>query len=192
MTHTSDTHTSNWFQTTLGVPQGSILSPLIFLVYIPDLAMEQVPYNCSHLSPSEPRESKYVDDFEFWRVQTNILQAILDMQIAIINLQTWCSKWRISINAMKTMYMIFYNKKNTPALPPISLTTNSTPLVLGIIIDEDLTFTPHIEYITSRYKKAYNKLTLFPDMRPDLAIQIYKSFIRSKLEDLKSCNEWKQ
>ena len=85
--------------------------------------------------------------------------------------------------------MIFYNKKNTPAPPPISLTVNGAPLkkgssqrVLDIIIDEDLTFTPHIEYITSRCKKAYNRLTLFPDMRPDLAVQISKSFIRSKLE----------
>ena len=184
-----NSHTSDWFQTTLGAPQGSILSPLIFLVYTADLTMEEVPNNCSHPSPSEPRESKYADDVEFWRVQTNIFQAILDTQIAIINLQTWCSKWRISINTMKTTYMIFCNKKNTPAPPPIPAAVNGTPLkkvssqrVLGIIIDEDLTFTPHIEYITSRCKKAYNRLTLFSDMRPDLAVQIFKSFIRSKLE----------
>ena len=41
---------------------------------------------------------------------------------------------------------------------------------------------PHIECITSRCKKVYNRLTLFPDMWPDLAVQIYKSFIRFKLE----------
>ena len=57
----------------------------MFLVYTSDLTLEEVPYNCSHLSPSEPTESKYADDVEFWRVQTNIFQAILDMQIAIIN-----------------------------------------------------------------------------------------------------------
>ena len=111
------------------------------------------------------------------------------MQIASINLQTWCSKWRISINTMKTTCIIFYNKKNTAAPPPIPLTVNGTPLkkvfsqrVLGIIINEDLTFTPHTEYIVSRCKKAYNRLTLFPDMRPDIAGQIFKSFVCSKLE----------
>ena len=138
-------------------------------MYTADLTIEEVPHNCSHLSPSEPRESKYADDLKFWRVQTNSFQAMLDMQIAIINLQTWCSKWCISINTMKTLYMIFHNKKNTPASPPIPLTINGTPLkkvssqqVLGIIINEDLTFTPHTEYITSRYKRACNRLTLFP------------------------------
>ena len=83
-------------------PQGSILSSLMFLLFTADLTMEEVPYNCSHLSPSEPRKSKYADDVEFWSVQINILQAIFDMQIAISNLQTWCSKWCISINTMKT------------------------------------------------------------------------------------------
>ena len=132
--------------------------------------MEEVPYNCSHLSPSEPKESKYADDLKFWRVQTNSFQAILDMEIAIINLQTWCSEWCISINTMKTSYMIFHNKMNTPASPPIPLTINDTPLkkvssqrVLGIILDEDLTFTPNIEYITCRCKRACNRLTLSPD-----------------------------
>ena len=111
------------------------------------------------------------------------------MEIAIINLQTWCHKWSISINTMKTTYMTFYNKKNTPAPPPIPLTVNGTPLkkvsfqrVLGIIIYEDLTFTPYIENIISSCKKAYNRLTLFPDMRPDLVVQMFKCFICSKLE----------
>ena len=36
--------------------------------------------------------------------------------------------------------------------------------------------------IPNKCKKAYNRLTPFPDMRPDLAIQIFKSFIRSKLD----------
>ena len=54
--------------------------------------------------------------------------------------------------------------------------------VLGIVIDENLTFTSHIENITIKCKQAYNRLTLFPDLNPNLAVQLYKSYIRSKLE----------
>ena len=62
-----NSHTSDLFQTTLGVPQDSILSCLIFSVYTSDLTVEEVPnhYFNSLLSPSEPRKSKYADDAEF-------------------------------------------------------------------------------------------------------------------------------
>ena len=85
--------------------------------------------------------------------------------------------------------MLFYDKKKKPNPPPIPLTINGESLkrvftqrILGIIIDNNLSFSPHIENITNKCKRAYNRLALFPDMRPDLAIQIYKSFVRSKLE----------
>ena len=114
---------------------------------------------------------------------------MIDTQLAILNLQAWCYKWRISINTLKTTYMFFYDKKQLPAPPSIPLTIDGSSLkrvtcqrILGILIDEDLTFTPHIENITNKCKKAYNRLTLFPNIRPDLALQIFKSFIRSKLE----------
>ena len=83
----------------------------------------------------------------------------------------------------------FLQQKYTSAPPSIPLTINSTTLkqvsfqqVLCIIIDEDLTFTTHIEYITSKCKKVCNRSTLFPDMQLDLAVQIFKLFIFSKLE----------
>ena len=58
-------------------------------MYTADITMQEGPYDChsSHLSPYEPREFKYTDDVKFWGVQINIFQAILDMQISIINLQ---------------------------------------------------------------------------------------------------------
>ena len=63
-----------------------------------------------------------------------------------------------------------------------SLTKVKAKRVLGVIIDEDLTFTPHVEHITQKCKRAYNRLTLYSDLSPYLALQLYKAFIRSKLE----------
>ena len=54
----------------------------------------------------------------------------------------------------------------------------SNKRALGIMIDEDLSFTPYIELITKKCKQAYNRLTLFPSLNPHLALQLYKSFIR--------------
>ena len=49
-------------------------------------------------------------------------------------------------------------------------------------MDEDFSFTSHIEFITKKCKQAYNSLTLFPSLYPHLALQLYKSFICSRLE----------
>ena len=86
--------------------------------------------------------------------------------------------------------MLFYGQRKKPIPPSIPLTVNgvlplikvSNQRILRIIIDNNLSFSPHLESITKKCKRAYNRLTLFPEMLPDLAIQIFKSFIHSKLE----------
>ena len=131
---------------------------------------------------ARPQESKYGDDFNFWRTVKCFYSLIIQIQIAIINLQLWCTKWQIEINPTKTKYMVFYKKKKLlppPSLPavidevPVSKVSNKR--VLGIIIDEDLSFTLHIEFIAKKCKQAYNRLTLFPSLNPYLALQLYKS-----------------
>ena len=140
-------------------------------------------------TPEIPTESKYVDDLKFWRIGTDFYHMLIQIQIAIINLQTWCLKWQISINISKTNYIIFYGKKNLPPPPSFPVTINGSSLtkvkakrVLEIIIDEDLTSTPHVEHITQKCKRVYNRLTLYPDLSPHLALQLYKAFIGSKIE----------
>ena len=200
-----NSHTSEWFETKIGVPQGSILSPLIFIIYTADLTtndpdqadlatIEPNQPNEPYQSNEEPNESKYADDLNFWRIHHNIYQLHINVQLGILNLQIWCSKWRLSINTSKTQFMLFYNKKKTYN-PHVNIVINEVPIqrvptkkVLGITLDENITFTPHIEYITQSCKKACNKLTPYPNLTPALAKLLYKAFIRSKLEY--GCSIW--
>ena len=46
----------------------------------------------------ELNESKYADGFNFWRTHEDYLTLLINIQLAIINLQIWCSKWQISLN----------------------------------------------------------------------------------------------
>ena len=71
----------------------------------------------------------------------------------------------------KTNYMVFNDKKKLPPPPDIPVTINEKPLtkvkekrVLGVIIDENLSFTSHIEQIIKKCKAAYNRLTLHPEL----------------------------
>ena len=69
----------------------------------------------------DPRESKYADSLEFWKIHSNIYQLLIDLLIALMNLQDWCSKWNISINSMKTTCMVFCDKKNISGAIPFYL-----------------------------------------------------------------------
>ena len=133
---------------------GSLLSPFIFLVFTADMTLEE-PKQTSGI----PTESKYADDFDFWRIGISFYHLLIQIQIAIINLQTWCLNWQISINISKTNYIIFYDKKKLPPPASISVTINGGFLIkfkakrfLGIVINEDLTFIPHIEHCNENVK----------------------------------------
>ena len=54
--------------------------------------------------------------------------------------------------------------------------------MLGIIVDEKLTFKSHIEYICIKAKKSYGHLAAIPMLSPAIYVTIHKSFIRSHLE----------
>ena len=89
-------YSSNWVQTQIGILQGTLLSPFIFLVYTSDLTMEEETPDSNHArndqQNQDPTESKYADDMEFCRVHSNNYQLLIHIQISIINLQNWCSK----------------------------------------------------------------------------------------------------
>ena len=56
---------SDWACNTTGVPQRSLLSPFIFLVFTADMTLEE-----PEQTPEIPTESKYADNFKFWRTGT--------------------------------------------------------------------------------------------------------------------------
>ena len=120
-----------------------------------------------------------MDDFNFWRLQNNYYILLVNIQLPIINLQRWCSKWQISLNISTTNYMVFYNNKKLLP-PPVTtdeklLTKVKEKRVLGVIIGESLSFSSHIEQITKKYKTAYNRLTLYPDLLQHHALQLCKA-----------------
>ena len=108
-----NSYTNDWACTTTGVPQGSLLNSFIFLVFTADMTPEEPKQ-----TPEILRESKYADNFEFWRIGTDFCHLLIQTRITIIMLQTWGLKWQISINISKTNYIIFYDKEKCHRHPP--------------------------------------------------------------------------
>ena len=127
-----------------GVPQGSNLSPLLFLVYVNDMP------NPSH---HQTDKSQFADDAGQWAVSKNIDLAAEYLQRDLDKLARWCAKWRIKLNPEKTKVIIFSKSRFAiraePALSLYGDLLSYYPRIkfLGIIFDNRMTFTKHSEEI---------------------------------------------
>lgn len=161
---------------TSGVPQGSNLGPLLFLLFINDL--------CNNISCEK---LLYADDLKlFAKIDSDTDCRFLQEQIC--HLENWCVNNKLHLNVAKCKIMS-YSRKIQPAmfdyrLNDVILTRVYSTKDLGIIFDTKITFAEHITTVT---KSAYSRLGFiirntrcFSDIKT--LNTLYFSFVRSKLE----------
>ena len=166
-----------------GVLQGSVLSPLLFLIYVNDLPPPHHKQNSL---------SQFADDTAQWAFSLNIRNAANLLQQDLLKLAMWCAKWRIKLNPEKTKVIIFSRsmlaRKAELNLKLYGETLKIYPQVkfLGIIFDSKLTFQPHFEDILDCCNNRYYHLRLLANKKwgpsPATLIQIYKKCVRPIFE----------
>ena len=130
-----------------GVPQGSILGPLLFILYVNDLPA------------AAPGTSLFADDTTLLRASPNITGLMSNLANGIQRVITWMSSWRLSPNLSKTKIMLFPSQPDVPPLlyplfpQPIDIVSSHKHL--GIFIDSNLSWESHIDYI---YKRSSSSL----------------------------------
>ena len=167
---------------TSGVPQGSILGPTLFLIYVNDLA------DCL---PNGVELVTYADDttlFVGLRFKETVQEDCGILQEAVDAVERWGRDWRITFEPAKSQAMTVSRKVDEWDIPDINFcgrTVNETDLLelLGMLFDKRLTLTPHVIKIGS---KASIRLGFFRRVAPLLdrkgRATVYKGFVRPVME----------
>jgi hypothetical protein len=139
--------TSTWLPVTSGVPQGSILGPLLFLLYINDL-------------PDVIKNSKialFADDVKMYSEVININDCH-NLQDDINSLCAWSVTWGMRLNVSKCKVLSVSRKKNTVifnyAINSEQLERLDVMRDLGVIIDNKLSWNDHVTTILAKAKRV--------------------------------------
>ena len=166
-----------------GVPQSSVLSPLLFLIYINDLPKPHHRQNS---------KSQFADDTALWAAGKNVHFAAKLLQKDLRKLEKWCAKWRIKLNPEKTKVIIFSRsylaRKPEPILKLYGKRLKIYPQVkfLGMTFNSKFTFKKHFEDILGRCNARYHQIRILTNKKwgpsPSTILQIYKQCVRPIFE----------
>ncbi|KAG6452984.1 hypothetical protein O3G_MSEX007903 [Manduca sexta] len=168
--------TSKIFTVPSGVPQGSHLGPLFFLVFINDI--------CDNI---DSKYKLFADDLKLYRTIKTTAD-IRTLQWDIDKIYRWCLQNNMHLNFDKCHFIKFSRKKNTFIA---NYTIHNNPLSevayikdLGIIFDRKINFKNHFDHVISNSSKLsgflVREMKIFKE--PLVTISIYNSIIRSMLE----------
>ena len=157
-----------------GVPPGSILGPLLFLLYINDM-----PDSLNNTTPS-----LYADDSEIYASSDNSSDLISKLNEDLKNLSWWMRKNKLQIHPTKSKYMFIgssYNIKNNICNEPILINSTPVPRVtnykcLGVNLDDKLGWDSHIEMICKKVAAGIAAIKrVKPFVPPEMLKVIYNA-----------------
>ena len=166
---------------TCGVPQGSILRPLLFLIYVNDLCKASNRLNCI----------MFADDTNLFLSHKDFKQLFSSMNVELEKISNWFKANKLSLNTDKTKFTLFHKPSQADNLPiklpdlvidSSKLEQSSHIKFLGVEIDNNLSWKFHIENLDTKIARV---IGIMYKVRPILNTyclkSLYHSLIHSRL-----------
>ena len=167
-----------------GVPQGSILGPLSFLLFINDLPLS--------LHDTISFVDLYADDTTIYEQQSDMITLQCNLQKSLNLLHEWCRKNGMVLNILKTKVMLITSrqKRNNLHEGELSLKYNAIDIkmttsdkILGVYVDKNLTWNNHYQHVS---KKVSSYLWLLSKIKTYLSqehrLLYYTAYIKPQFD----------
>ena len=157
-----------------GIPQGSVLGPVLFTIFINDI-LDEVESDCKIFADDTKMYNKAADK--------HILQA------DILRLQEWTNVWKLFFNVNKCCVVHF--GRNNPCYDFVMNANGSVVSVakgteerdLGVVFDKELTFDAHIQAVIAKANRVLGIIRRsFTFLNKEIFLNLYKSMVRPYLE----------
>ena len=164
---------STWRETMIGVPQGSVLGPLLFNIYLNDLFM----------FVKDAQICNYADDTTIYACDGNIEGVIATLESDALKIAEWFPNNCMNLNEDKCHLMVFGDKSNDVSvnIGRITIKESTEEKLLGVILDKKLCFKQQIKSVCKKAGQklhALTRISYFLDT--DQLKRIMKTFILSQ------------
>ena len=174
-----NSHISNIRTISSSVPQGSILGPLLFIIYVNDFP------NCLKFSSN----LSFADDTTVILSAKNSNLLVQKGNKELKNIDNWLIANKLSLNIKKTKYMIFSTSSSNKTQKKSLLTIRGKPIdrvssikLLGVIFNEHLTWKDHMEMLLSKLKSSlYCVMRVKPYLNKKSLLTLFHSLILSHI-----------